>query len=48
MGKGELILPQCDGEEISDLAPLRYGNGYRMCMSYSVTDLKTLVDHSAK
>jgi acetoacetate decarboxylase len=48
MGEGELILPQCDGEEISDLAPLRCGNGYRMCMSYSVTDLKTLVDHSAK
>jgi acetoacetate decarboxylase len=48
MGKGELTLPECENEEISDLAPVRCGNGYRMCVSYSVTDLKSLVDHSAK
>ncbi|RUL72479.1 acetoacetate decarboxylase family protein [Dyella choica] len=48
MGKGELTLPVCEHEEISDLAPIRCGNGYRMSVSYSVTDLKTLVDHSAR
>jgi acetoacetate decarboxylase len=47
-GKGELTLPACEGEEIAELAPVRCGNGYRMSVSYSVTDLKTLVDHSAK
>jgi acetoacetate decarboxylase len=47
-GKGELTLPECENEEISDLAPMRTGNGYRMSVSYSVTDLKTLVDHSSK
>ncbi|MFC3651131.1 acetoacetate decarboxylase family protein [Dyella humi] len=48
MGKGELTLPVCQNEEIADLAPIRCGNGYRMSVSYSVTDLKTLVDHSFK
>ena len=48
MGKGELVLPECENEEVSDLAPVRCGNGYRMSVTYSVTDLKTLVDHSAK
>lgn len=48
MGKGELTLPECEGEELSDLAPVRCGNGYRMSVSYDVTDLKTLVDHSVK
>lgn len=47
-GKGELSLPVCENEEISDLAPVRCGNGHRMSVSYSVTDLKTLVDHSSK
>ena len=47
-GKGELILPECENEDIADLAPVRCGNGYRMSVSYSVTDLKTLVDHSSK
>jgi acetoacetate decarboxylase len=41
-------LPVCEGEELAELAPVRCGNGYRMSVSYSVTDLKTLVDHSAK
>jgi acetoacetate decarboxylase len=47
MGKGELTLPECENEELSALAPVRCGNGYRMSVSYDVTDLKTLVDHSA-
>lgn len=46
VGKGALVLPVCDGEEISELAPNRVGAGYRMSISYSVTDLKTLADHS--
>jgi acetoacetate decarboxylase len=48
MGQAELALPVCDGEELSDLAPVRCGNGFRMSVGYSVTDLKTLVDHSFK
>ncbi len=47
-GKGEVILPECEDEDISDLAPIRCGDGYRMSVSYSVTDLKTLVDHSSR
>jgi hypothetical protein len=43
-GEGQLTLPIAEGEEISDLAPMRVGAGYRVSMSYSVTDLKTLVD----
>ncbi|BCF91005.1 MULTISPECIES: acetoacetate decarboxylase family protein [Paraburkholderia] len=43
-GEGQLSLPVAEGEEISDLAPVRVGAGYRLSMSYTVTDLKTLVD----
>ncbi|CAB3761334.1 acetoacetate decarboxylase family protein [Paraburkholderia solisilvae] len=43
-GDGQLSLPVVDGEEISDLAPVRVGPGYRVSMSYTVTDLKTLLD----
>ena len=42
VGEGQLTLPAAEGEEISDLAPLRVGAGYRLSMSYTVTDLKTL------
>ncbi|KXU84461.1 acetoacetate decarboxylase [Paraburkholderia monticola] len=45
-GEGKLSLPLADGEEISDLAPVRVGVGFRGSMAYSVTDLKTLVDHT--
>lgn len=48
VGAGHLELPECEGEELSDLAPVRCGNGYRMSVSYSVTDLKTLIDSSVK
>jgi acetoacetate decarboxylase len=45
-GEGTLSLPLAEGEEISDLAPVRVGAGFRGSMAYSVTDLKTLVDNS--
>lgn len=41
-GDAQLVLPQADGEEVSDLAPIRVGMGFRASMSYTVTDLKTL------
>src|ERR1700754_4296357 len=44
IGEGSLSLPVCSGEEISDLAPVRCGNGIRASMSYIVDDLKTLKD----
>ena len=43
-GEGELIFPDCTGEELSDLAPLRCGMGTRASMSYTVDDLKLLQD----
>jgi hypothetical protein len=44
IGEGSLSLPVCRGEEISDLAPVRCGNGFRASMAYIVDDLKTLKD----
>jgi acetoacetate decarboxylase len=44
IGDGSLKLPVADGEEISDLAPLRTGKGVRASMAYIVDDLKTLQD----
>jgi len=44
VGDGLLTLPVVDGEEISDLAPIRCGNGIRASMAYIVDDLKTLKD----
>jgi acetoacetate decarboxylase len=44
IGEGSLTLPVCRGEELSDLAPVRYGNGIRASMAYIVDDLKTLKD----
>jgi acetoacetate decarboxylase len=41
-GEGFLTLPECTGEELSDLAPLRHGKGVRASMAYIVDDLKTL------
>jgi len=34
----------CQGEELSDLAPVRCGKGIRASMAYIVDDLKTLKD----
>ncbi|WP_322047547.1 acetoacetate decarboxylase family protein [Paraburkholderia sp. J67] len=45
-GEGKLALPVVEGEEISDLQPVRVGKGFRGSMAYSVTDLKTLADRT--
>jgi acetoacetate decarboxylase len=44
VGEGSLTLPVCKNEELSDLAPVRCGNGVRASMAYIVDDLKTLKD----
>ena len=44
IGTSKLVLPECDGEEISDLAPIQCGIGTRMSLSYTVNDLKTVDD----
>ena len=44
IGDGSLKLPVADGEELSDLAPVRTGKGVRASMAYIVDDLKTLKD----
>jgi hypothetical protein len=44
IGDGALTLPVCRGEEISDLAPVRSGQGLRASMAYVVDDLRTLTD----
>jgi acetoacetate decarboxylase len=41
-GSAELTIPQVRGEELHSIAPLRVGRGYRLGMSYSVTDLRIL------
>jgi Acetoacetate decarboxylase (ADC) len=41
-GSAELRLPEVAGEDMHVLAPLRVGRGYRLGMSYSVTDLRIL------
>jgi Acetoacetate decarboxylase (ADC) len=42
IGEGSLKLPVADGEDMSDLAPLRTGKGVRASLAYVVDDLKTL------
>ena len=42
IGDGLLTLPVVEGEEVSDLAPIRCGKGIRGSMAYIVDDLKTL------
>lgn len=42
IGDGALTLPVSKGEELSDLAPVRCGQGIRASMAYIVDDLKTL------
>jgi hypothetical protein len=46
-GSAELEMPRVHGEEMHLLAPLRVGRGYRLGMSYSVTDLRILKDYNA-
>ena len=44
-GSAELKLPEVDGEDLHQIAPLRVGRGYRLGMSYSVTDLRILKNY---
>ena len=46
-GLAELSIPEVFNEELHALAPRRIGRGYRLGMSYSVTDLKILKDYNA-
>jgi hypothetical protein len=47
-GKVELHFPETKGEELHALAPSRTESGFRYSLSYSVSDLKILEDHSSK
>ena len=44
-GAAELKLPEVAGEDMHLIAPLRVGRGYRLGMSYSVTDLRILKNY---
>jgi hypothetical protein len=44
-GSAELTIPEVRGEDMHSLAPLRVGRGYRLGMSYSVTDLRILKNY---
>jgi hypothetical protein len=44
-GSAELTIPEVRGEDMHSLAPLRIGRGYRLGMSYSVTDLRILKNY---
>jgi acetoacetate decarboxylase len=46
-GSAELKLPEVAGEELHLIAPVRVGRGYRLGMSYSVTDLRILKRYAA-
>ena len=46
-GSAELQIPDVRGEEFHSLAPLSIGRGYRLGMSYSVTDLRILKNYVA-
>jgi acetoacetate decarboxylase len=48
VGEGELNLPEAHGEELHTLAPSRVLSGFRYSLSYSVTDLRILEDHTRK
>ncbi len=39
VGRGDLVLPECRGEELSDLAPLKCGLGFRASMGLTVDGL---------
>jgi acetoacetate decarboxylase len=46
-GSAELTIPEVRGEDMHSLAPTRVGRGYRLGMSYSVTDLRILKNNVA-
>ena len=45
-GKAELRIPEVPGEDMHFIAPMRVGRGYRLGMSYSVTDLRVLKNYA--
>ena len=46
-GSAELAIPEVQGEDLHSIAPLQIGRGYRLGMSYSVTDLRILKNYVA-
>src|SRR5271163_3919998 len=46
-GSAQLTIPEVRGEDLHSLAPSRIGRGYRLGMSYSVTDLRILKNNVA-
>jgi hypothetical protein len=46
-GKGELNIPEANGEELHALAPCRILSGFRFSISHSVSDLKILENHGS-
>jgi hypothetical protein len=46
-GSAEVAIPEVRGEDMHSLAPTRIGRGYRLGMSYSVTDLRILKNYVA-
>lgn len=47
VGSGDLSFLPARGEELADLPVRRTGKGFRLDLGYTVTDLKTLSDHTA-
>jgi acetoacetate decarboxylase len=45
-GSAELSIPEARGEDLHSISPLRVGRGYRLGMSYSVTDLRILKNYA--
>ncbi|MDW6056788.1 acetoacetate decarboxylase family protein [Streptomyces sp. FXJ1.4098] len=46
-GTADLAFLPAHGEELADLPVRRTGRGFHFDLAYTVTDLKTLADHSA-
>jgi hypothetical protein len=47
VGSAELTIPEVRGEDMHSLAPSKVGQGFRLGMSYSVTDLRILKNYVA-
>jgi acetoacetate decarboxylase len=47
-GSAELSIPEVRGEDLHVAAPKRVGRGFRLGMSYSVTDLRILKNYAAE
>jgi acetoacetate decarboxylase len=46
-GSAELTIPEVAGEDMHAIAPVRVGRGFKLSMSYSVTDLRILENYLA-